>query len=298
MLRLNRIVGIALRALVMHMQSLNRHALILPISVVSCVVLANRAVAQDVSMSALESAVERKTCLSGARVEILSPYDLGCKTICVNHKLDGGDCGPGGLVGYAPECQADVDKANKTIRAYNGACSESHSTPKTQSPSLRVTATPPPTRVGPAKQDDNSLSSALDRARRKADKTDGGTRQINRDMMKAAAPHVEERKRQDERAKAIFAKEEKERQRFEEERRLNALRQEQIRHQIEEERAASAAAEAIMSVIGSAISGAQTIPRNSPGEGRYSSPSSSGSTSSSGSSSNPGSAPTQPNRAK
>lgn len=92
--------------------------------------------------------------------------DYGCKTICVDHRLNGGDCGgPGRLVGYERQCVNEVDIKNKTIRAYNSFvrfCSRGQR--QTTTPN-RSSSPAPDRRQSPSSQGaSRPTNSALDRA--------------------------------------------------------------------------------------------------------------------------------------
>jgi hypothetical protein len=105
--------------------------------------------AQD--LSALQNDVRSKVCPADRTTYHDLTPQKSCKTICLDPKLNGGDCGVDRfgarrLVGYAPPgCEKEVERQNKIIRAHRKFIEEkcnSHAAPSA-TPSLRPPGSKP-----------------------------------------------------------------------------------------------------------------------------------------------------------
>jgi hypothetical protein len=147
---------------------LSRTAFVGFVSALYVLIPITSAVAQDVG--ALQRTVQSRICPTDrSSYAELTFAGYGCKTICCDHSRNGGDCG-GCLVGYEPQCQAEVRQKNEIIRSYNhfvsGCSTTRHGSPTPPNPSSK----PQPGAAPPGKK--TPLEQALERQKLKAKDAD------------------------------------------------------------------------------------------------------------------------------
>lgn len=187
---------------------------------------ASLVVAQDIG--SLEAAMIGHVCPADrTKYTELTPRDAGCKTVCLDPRNNGGDCGgEGKLVGYEIQCAQQVREKNEVIRAYNRfveSCSRSQpaQSTKNSTPTSKPTAEKPSPDSKASGQTDKSGSggkpSWAERAREMEQKSAGAdeankknassasqkARQVDRELVDERARLAEQERINNERRRQI-----------------------------------------------------------------------------------------------